>query len=228
MRGKPAKDLTGRVFGRLTVLGLADRNKYSTLRWKCQCYCGNVLDVRTYSLNKGLTTSCGCSRGFDISIYTVGDVGIYLINGGKSGYFWFDAEDIDFVQSRRWHLDYKGYAVVTGPKGDGVFFARMILGVTDREKIVDHINGDVSDNRKCNLRVCSHAENMKHFTTNPVGVYKRDGKYRAKIQCDKKQFHLGVFDTFEEARKVREDKEKELFGEFAPNPKTIFFPGRTG
>jgi hypothetical protein len=49
------KDLTGKVFDRLTVLGFLHNNK-----WECQCSCGNISEVNTYGLNSGRTKSCGC------------------------------------------------------------------------------------------------------------------------------------------------------------------------
>lgn len=53
----PVKDLTGEQFGRLTVLGYAGASS-----WRCQCACGARTTVKTYSLNKGTTRSCGCLR----------------------------------------------------------------------------------------------------------------------------------------------------------------------
>lgn len=60
----PAKrDLTNRVFGRLTVLGEADRHpKFGTIQWRCRCVCGRQTLVCTGRLNNGNTTSCGCLR----------------------------------------------------------------------------------------------------------------------------------------------------------------------
>jgi hypothetical protein len=69
MRFDPAKhpwtrDLTGRRFGRLTVVnfaGVQDRGprKKQTL-WRCKCDCGRRTIVTTARLNYGWTTSCGC------------------------------------------------------------------------------------------------------------------------------------------------------------------------
>ena len=54
-------DLTGRVFGRLTVTEFAGRNKNGLACWKCLCSCGNVVaGVRRGNLQSGNTTSCGC------------------------------------------------------------------------------------------------------------------------------------------------------------------------
>lgn len=58
-------DLTGRTFGRLTVLGRVPRNdQYSSPRplWLCQCECGQQTVVIGANLRAGLTRSCGCLR----------------------------------------------------------------------------------------------------------------------------------------------------------------------
>lgn len=52
-------DLTGKVFGRLTVLEEAGRRNGRVL-WKCQCSCGNIVEVVAESLQNGRTQSCGC------------------------------------------------------------------------------------------------------------------------------------------------------------------------
>lgn len=55
-------DLTGRKFGRLTVLGLQGRNKHGQLMWKCKCDCGNEVVLRGYSIRYHHVSSCGCKR----------------------------------------------------------------------------------------------------------------------------------------------------------------------
>ncbi|KAF0218820.1 MAG: hypothetical protein FD174_2603 [Geobacteraceae bacterium] len=53
--------LTGQVFGRLTVLSREEINsRHGRVRWKCQCECGNIVIVLGLSLRCGNTTSCGC------------------------------------------------------------------------------------------------------------------------------------------------------------------------
>ncbi len=54
-------DLTGRQFGRLTVIGRSARNDTEgRAKWDCECSCGNLPAVRGNSLKRGLTKSCGC------------------------------------------------------------------------------------------------------------------------------------------------------------------------
>lgn len=52
-------DLTGKKFGRWTVLEEVGRASYNNeVIWRCQCTCGNYADVASSDLRKG--KSCGC------------------------------------------------------------------------------------------------------------------------------------------------------------------------
>lgn len=59
-----AKNLTGKRFGRLVVLGRVappnknDRKSY----WWCHCDCGNELTIRGDQLTRGICSSCGCYK----------------------------------------------------------------------------------------------------------------------------------------------------------------------
>ena len=54
------EDLTGRKFGRLTVLGFDRRDSRGAEWLLCKCDCGKTKTIRKYSLVRGDTTSCGC------------------------------------------------------------------------------------------------------------------------------------------------------------------------
>lgn len=53
-------DLTGKVFGRLTVVAECERNDVRHRRWECRCECGVAVKVRHGNLNCGKAKSCGC------------------------------------------------------------------------------------------------------------------------------------------------------------------------
>lgn len=55
-------DLTGKKFGRLTVLYILDEMKSKEHIWHCRCDCGNECDVIGVSLREGSTKSCGCLK----------------------------------------------------------------------------------------------------------------------------------------------------------------------
>lgn len=68
---------------------------------------------------------------------------------------------------------------------------------------VDHINGLTDDNRRENLRLVTRSENQ-HNRRSAKGYYlhKRDNKWRAKINLNGKEHHLGYYETEEEAREA--------------------------
>lgn len=84
---------------------------------------------------------------------------------------------------------------------------------------VDHINGDKSDNRPCNLRDASRSQNMANTglrrdnTSGHRGVSfdARRQRWRAIIQ----RRHLGYFHTYEGAAAAYNAAYVEIFGEFA-------------
>lgn len=54
-------DETGNKYGRLTVLKKAEqRTSSGSVKWICQCECGNLVEVAGDVLRRGLTVSCGC------------------------------------------------------------------------------------------------------------------------------------------------------------------------
>lgn len=58
------KDLTGKVWGRLTLISAMRRRVGTRQRvfWKCQCSCGTTKYIRAGSLRKTGTISCGCAQ----------------------------------------------------------------------------------------------------------------------------------------------------------------------
>lgn len=55
-------DLTGKAFGRLTVIEEAGRAKDRKILWRCKCSCGNEKVVSGGGLTSGKTQSCGCYK----------------------------------------------------------------------------------------------------------------------------------------------------------------------
>ena len=58
--GRPATNLIGQVFGRLTVIERAENANDGHARWLCQCECGETTTVSSNVFKKGHTKSCGC------------------------------------------------------------------------------------------------------------------------------------------------------------------------
>ncbi|QPX73451.1 putative homing endonuclease [Enterobacter phage EC-W2] len=86
--------------------------------------------------------------------------------------------------------------------------------------IVDHIHGVERGDGIDNLQELSHQNNcikkksMKSNTSGCIGVsfMKSRGKYKAYIVTpEKKNKHLGLFETFEEAKRARESAFSEMY-----------------
>lgn len=85
-------------------------------------------------------------------------------------------------------------------------------------KQVDHINGDRSDNRLCNLReadtlVNSQNQRRAHrdSKTGLIGAHLAlDGRYRSSIRVGGKTYRLGSFRTAEEAHQAYVKAKREL------------------
>lgn len=132
------------------------------------------------------------------------------------GYAVIDIEDAHLVAGVRWSVLKSGYAYRRVAKRDNVFLHRLILGL-DREdpREGDHINGDKLDNRRSNLRACTHAENTQNVSprANRTSAFRgvcwsRDReKWRASVTANFRHVHLGYFDdelvAAEAARQAR-------------------------
>lgn len=57
-----SKDLTGKKFGKLTVLEKTDLRNDGKVVYKCKCNCGNECLVPSNRLSSGITKSCGCLK----------------------------------------------------------------------------------------------------------------------------------------------------------------------
>lgn len=56
------KDLTGEVYGQLTVLKRVPNESNHQTLWKCVCSCGNTTTSQAGNLRSGKSSSCGCKR----------------------------------------------------------------------------------------------------------------------------------------------------------------------
>lgn len=88
---------------------------------------------------------------------------------------------------------------------------------------IDHINGDKSDNRLCNLREASTTENMRnvgkqsHNTSGlkSVSWHKLRKKWRATIKVDQKKIHLGMSECPAAAHFIYQIAADKYHGSFA-------------
>lgn len=139
-----------------------------------------------------------------------------------------DRADAERVLAYKWRCDRHGRATRSRragegfPRGTSVFLHREIMQPSPGTD-VDHINGNSLDNRRCNLRVCVHAENqrnMKRHRDNRSGFKGVDwhtskSTWRATIYDGSRHRHLGYFATAEDAARAYDVAAREVHGEFA-------------
>lgn len=100
---------------------------------------------------------------------------------------------------------------------------REILGLTDPRIKGDHRNHDTLDNRRCNLRISTQAQNVAHRgildarnTSGFRGVswHRQRWKWRARIMVGQKDIHIGLFKTAKSAAKAYAAANLKYFGAF--------------
>jgi hypothetical protein len=140
-----------------------------------------------------------------------------------------DDEDWDLVKDYKWYAHNVGdnknyYAARVSSRKEGkkiIYLHRLIMGALPGQE-VDHINRMSLDNRKENLRLCTHSTNQQNqdkvfgkskFTG--VCWSKSSKKWQVSLRCNNERFYLGVFDDEIEAAKSYNKKALELYGEFA-------------
>lgn len=143
---------------------------------------------------------------------------VLIITTAKGEIILADAEEYDRLSQHSWCVSKTGYAVATIHRRV-VKLHRFLLNLTDKGQLIDHINHNTLDNRKRNLRICTSSQNAKN--TSPVhgeghlGIRRtRFGKYNVRITCDRKQMHIGNYDTLEEAIQARIEAERKYHGEY--------------
>lgn len=130
----------------------------------------------------------------------------------------------DFARAMewRWHLNNNGYAVSTLRRKQGLtaYLHRFLLDAPKGVE-VDHINRNPLDNRRENLRLCTHSQNgankapvkSKSGYKNVYQSYPTRWQVKAKIRG--KIVYFGSFRSLQEAVVKSNEVLSELHGEFA-------------
>lgn len=140
-----------------------------------------------------------------------------------------DDGDYEWLNKYKWYAvkNRNTYYAVRKPsrkqgKRTRIYMHRQILDAP-KELQVDHANHNGLDNRRQNIRTCTHKQQqhnrlpVKNSSSKYKGVqwYESGKKWKAKIGYNNQYICLGYFVNEVDAAKAYDEKARELFGEFA-------------
>lgn len=149
-------------------------------------------------------------------------IDLYDKIGNKIGETYIDIEDISKVETIGWHMTTNKRNTSYCVSNTGGPLHRLLTDAPG-DKVVDHINHNGLDNRKCNLRICSNQENIcnceipKNNKSGCKGVYwsKDKQKWTVQVTINNKTKYIGRYTNLEDAIKARQEASKKYYGEYA-------------
>lgn len=151
----------------------------------------------------------------------------------KTGLLFWKAKDGGGKETKRWNTRYAGKPAFGSVSSCGYLTGRIdgkhikahraawaIENGCWPDKMIDHINGNRTDNRYCNLREATSAENAQNSktrkggTSSYRGVSRDGGKWRAMINSEGTRLRLGAFASEVEAALAYDLAAPIVHGEF--------------
>lgn len=205
-RGAVAEDLTGRRFGRLTVIKRAE-NRGGRTCWECRCDCGTLRMVTAHDLKAGKVKSCGClvreqrANRVDLTGRRFGRLKVLYTTGRtneKGSIIWHCVCDcgneLDLSENALVHGNYQSCGCLKKENQKEVF---------KRLHFQDGTCIELLEKRKF------RCDNTSGFR----GVYQmKNGRFRVNIGFKKKRYYIGSFDSYEDAVQARQDVEQMIHG----------------
>jgi hypothetical protein len=123
-----------------------------------------------------------------------------------------DQDDFELLSIYKWRYDASRAARGGCSVAAGRITMERELLQPPVDMIVDHINGNRLDNRRCNLRIVTRQENARNrkkpclnCSSHYTGVSKHEnGNWVAYHTHNGKRFHLGSYKNEEEAARARD------------------------
>ena len=204
LRQSIAHDLTGKIFGDLTVLGVAEHQRANGgTWWRCLCSCGREYETTATLLASGKRTHCGCKTEKNQPTKDITGMKFSRLTA------LYPTKKRDYKGSVMWHCRCDCGNELEVSYNSLAYTNIKSCGCQKREhdkklgSFLSHVDGTSVDMLK-SRKIPSNN------TTGVRGVYFVRGKYMAKIVFRKKQYFLGAYDTIEEAARVRRAAEEQL------------------
>lgn len=139
----------------------------------------------------------------------------------------FDAKFFPIISQCTWSKGNHGY--LQGALDGKMCLMHRIVTNCPPDKQVDHINHNKLDNRLCNLRIGTASHNQMNETLSEnntsgfkgVSFNKRRSKWEAYIYLHRRKIHLGFFDEFDDAIKVRQKADEKYYGDWSYQSKGV-------
>lgn len=136
-------------------------------------------------------------------------MGVYNKFGEKIYDVIIDSDDIEKIKDKKWRYNVKKgkpYILTGSGAGNQVYLSRFIMNY-DGKMEIDHINGNVLDNRKSNLRIVERKNNIKNLkqkNNSIIGIRgvsfdSKHKEYVVDFSSEKNRFFLKPFKKIEEA-----------------------------
>lgn len=155
---------------------------------------------------------------------------IYNKNGDLKCHAIIDRDDLERINLYTWRLAGTGYIKGKIDKKD-VYLHRYVMKELNSSVVIDHVNNNILDNRKVNLRQATLQSNSfnriksKNKSSHYKGVSfeKSKDKWQSYIKVDQKKYFLGYHDNQIEAAELYDINAIRIFKNFAllnfPNKK---------
>ena len=206
----------GNRYGRLVALK-PDTDK----GWLCKCDCGNTKSISGKSLRRGATLSCGCLRKEKAAItganrrikntYKVLKDKIEVNYKNKKFYI---SKESKWVLEYSWRFDPSGYVTsFLYTRENQTFLHQLLLKdeltkPENKNKMVDHIDGDRSNNCLDNLRIVTSRQNCLNTKKREnFGIYKTKYKtnpYQVILGKNNKCVYIGLYPSIKLAKEARD------------------------
>ena len=208
----PILDLTGKKFGRLTVLRKDGRDRHGMRLWECACDCGKIIKTRKGALTSGRSKSCGCfniegriqratKHGMHLSPeYTAWRHMIDRCKNIKNKHF-DDYGGRGITVCERWHNSFENFYADMGPR-------------PSQKHSIDRIDNNCGyEPSNCRwatatTQALNKRKQMRNTSGYPgVWYSETERKWKAYIGIHRKRINLGTFSDKESAIVARKDAE---------------------
>lgn len=217
----------GDKFGSWEVIAPSSKGGYVT----CRCSCGKIRDISKSILVRGKSTSCGCGRKEELKKYNQKSVEQQWATAQQKIGTTINGFKILSIEKRKSSDINQTFCKIICPicgKESETMLARLPY-----IHICVNCNRDTNDFLKemqsvylaegsslASVKSRINGKINKNSSTRANGVsQQKNGKYRAYINFKRKQYHLGTYDTIEDAIAARKAGEEKIFGEYIKNHK---------